>query len=224
MYLSPSLIKTFETCKFKFKLQYRDKIKKPQPITDETVYGNYLHRFLELYKRKEVSEIIQQLNEELKLPTYLQDDLIKSIGHTVKFVKQYESYKCESEQRIRSSIKNIRLGGKIDKIYTLDDQLVVIDFKTSKKFWRGFNDLQLKFYSLVVSDERNVAPENIETIVYFARPDKTDSNTYTTKDIEYFKEYLTGIAETIENTLNWPAQKSKLCDYCQYREDCPLVV
>jgi len=222
MYLSPSLIKTFNSCKFKFKLQYKDKIRKPQPIVDETLYGNYLHRFLELYKRKPTNEIIKQLDEEIALPTYLQDDLIKAIGNTVRFVKQYDNYKCESEQRLKSSVKNIRLGGKVDRIYTLTDQLVVIDFKTSKKLWRGFNDLQLKFYSLVVSNERNVAPENIETIVYFARPNKTDSNIYTTKDIEYFKEYLIETAEIIENTLNWPAQKSKLCDYCQYKMDCYL--
>lgn len=222
MYLSPSLIKTYNSCKFKFKLQYVDKIKKPQPITDETLYGNYFHRFQELYKRKKTSEIIQQLNEEIELPKHIQDDLIKAIGNTVRFVKQYDDYKCESEQYLRSSIRNTQLGGKIDRIYTLDKQLVVIDFKTSKKFWRGFHDLQLKFYSLVTSNERNIAPENIETIVYFARPDKADSNIYTAKDIEYFKEFLIETAETIENTRSWPAQKSKLCDYCQYREDCPI--
>ena len=221
MYLSPSLIKTFESCKLRYRWQYVDKIYKPQPITDETVFGRYLHRFMELYEHKRTIEIVKQLKEEFEIPDRIEDDLVKAISNTVKFLRQYENLEYENEKKIVVEIDNLKLSGKVDKIYMKKDDLIVIDFKTSKKFWKGMNDLQLKFYSLLLSKDKNTIPDHIETIVYYSFINAVDSNTYTSKDIEYFLEYLKDTGDRINTNTNWAPNKSKLCDYCQYKSDCP---
>lgn len=224
MYLSPSKVKTYETCKLKFKLQYEDQIKKPQPVSAELTFGNYLHKFIELYGRKPTIEIINQLKEEFDISKDLENALISSIGHTVKFLKQYEKYeKCEAEYKFGITYKGIKLGGKVDRIYTASDDVDVIDFKTGKKFYKGLNDLQLKFYSLMISHERDIEPEHINTIIYFSRPDKSDIKVYTTKDIEYFGGYLIEVADRIRSTRSWAPSKNNLCRFCQYIDDCPIM-
>ncbi len=224
MYLSPSKVKTYETCKFKFKLQYEDQIKKPQPVSAELTFGNYLHKFIELYGRKSTPDIIMQLKEEFDIAKDLEDALIKSIGHTVQFLKQYdEKSKSESEHKFNVIYKGIKLGGKADKIYTVDVDVDVIDFKTGKKFYKGLNDLQLKFYSLMIAHERDIEPEHINTIIYFSRPDKSEVKVYTTKDIDYFGGYLVEVADRIKSTKSWAPSKNNLCRFCQYIEDCPIM-
>lgn len=221
MYLSPSLIKTFESCKLRYKWQYIDKIYKPQPLTDDTLFGRYVHRFMELYERKKIVDIIKQLKAEFKIPDRMENDLVTAISNTVKFLKQYGDLKFENEQKISATIGNLRLSGKTDKIYLKPHSLIVIDFKTSRRFWKGMNDLQLKFYSLVLHKERKIPAENIETVVYYSYLNAADANVYNTEEINYFLEYLKETASSIYNTQNWVPTKSKLCNYCQYKEDCP---
>ena len=221
MYLSPSLIKTYEICKLQYKWRYVDRIEKPQPETDALVFGSYVHRFMELYEHKKVSDILQQLKREFNVPKRMESNLIVAIGNTVKYIKQYEDYKGENEQKIKANIGSLYLAGKSDKIYTTDEGLIIVDFKTSKKFWKGMNDLQLKFYSLVLSKERNIPPEQIETIVYYSFLGSIDSNTYTSDEIDYFLEYLKDVAGRINKTRSWTPTKNRLCDFCAYKEDCP---
>jgi len=222
MYLSVSKIKTFETCKLKYKWQYIDKIYKPAPITEEQLFGKYLHRFLELYNKKPISDIIHLLDEEIGREQIHDEDLIEAIRNTVAFLKKFDEFPfSEEEKKISTQFKNIKLGGRIDKLYK-NGKIVVIDFKTSKKFYPGFNDLQLKFYSFVIGLINKVPPENIENIIYFARPDKYEQKVFSTQEIDYFKEYLLDVADRMQNTKEYPAKENKLCDFCQYKNECPL--
>lgn len=222
MYLSVTKIKTFETCQLKFKWQYIDKIAKPQPTTVDTIFGKYLHRFVELYPKKTVPELVQLLDEEIGRPPDINDQLINSITNTVDFLKRYEDYIGESEAKLDSYHKKIKLGGKVDKIFTHGDQIVVIDFKTSKKFHKGYNDLQLKFYSLLISQIRKIPPEHIDSIIYYSRLNKLENRSFTEEDLEYLKNYIEDVADRMKSVNTYAPKKNLLCDYCVYKEDCPL--
>lgn len=220
MYLSVSKIKTFENCKLKYKWQYVDKIYKPAPPTEEQLFGSYLHRFLELYKKKEISDIVKLLDEEIGRTEIKDNVLIEAITNTVGFLKRFEGLPSEEEKKVSATFKGIKLGGKIDKLYR-NHSLIIIDFKTSKKFYPGFNDLQLKFYSLAMSLMEDIDVSNITNIIYFARPDKYEQKKFSQQDIGYFKEYLLDVAERMNNERNFPAQPNKLCDFCPYKDTCP---
>jgi len=223
MYLSASKIKTFETCKLKYKWQYMDKIYKPMPETEERAFGRYLHRFLELYNKKNTSEIIKILDEEINRDIIKDEDLIKAISNAVGFLKRFDdkNLKSEEEKSVKAYLKNIKLGGKLDKLYR-NGNITIIDFKTSKKFYPGFNDLQLKFYALMMNLSEKVEVGRITNIVYFARPNKYEEKTFTQQDIDYFKEYILDVADKMQNIRNFPPKKNNLCDFCQYKDECPL--
>jgi len=224
MYLSVSKIKSFETCKLQYKWLYIDKIYKPVPPTEEQLFGIYLHRFIELYPEKEVAEIVELLNEEMEKGPFLGKELIEAIVNTVKFLKQFDNYKKRAEHKINVNLnRNIKLGGKIDRLYMSENNNIVIDFKTSKNFYQGFNDLQLKFYSLLVHKKYNIDPEKIEVIAFYSRPNKYERKSFNDEDIMYFIRYLEDIVDKMLTINEFPPTQNNLCRFCAYKDSmCPL--
>ncbi|MAH32868.1 MAG: PD-(D/E)XK nuclease family protein [Candidatus Woesearchaeota archaeon] len=245
---SHSKLGTFETCKLQYKFSYIDKLKVPQEDTVETFLGSRAHEALEkLYKDLK----FQKLLSLKELLAYYNKLWKENWNDTVKInKKEYseENYRLMGEKYLADYYKRYKPfdQGKVLGLETLDfldlgkgykfhvriDRLVDIgngvyevhDYKTNNslpKQEKLDEDRQLAMYSLWVKNQFKDL-KKVRLVWHFLAFDREMESSRTASELEDLKKDVLKKIKEIENSKKFPANKTALCDWCNFQSICPL--
>jgi putative RecB family exonuclease len=243
---SHSRLSTFEQCKYKYKLQYIDKIKVDIPTTIEAFMGDIVHQTLE----KLYSDLkFQKLNELKDLLKFYNDLWEKEFTDDILIAKkeyEAENYKKMGEKYITDyynqyhpfdqlTILGLETQDKmtlpdgnqyhvrIDKLACKGSTYYVCDYKTNSRMKdqeEADEDRQLAMYSIWVKDKFKDAKEVI-LLWHMLAFNKEATSERTDKELKKLQEDTVNLIKEVESCTDFSRNTSKLCDYCVYKSMCP---
>ncbi len=247
---SYSRIEAYENCRLKYKFNYIDKVKVKSEDTAETFLGTLVHEALEkLYrdlmyeKRLTLDELLGFYNQEwhgrwndhivLAKPEYSPENY-RLMGQ--RYLTEYyhrhhpfnegkvigletkDFFPLDREERYKFHIR-------IDRLMDMGQGLYEIhDYKTNRKLPDQEaldNDRQLAMYSLWVRKQFKDF-RKVRLVWHFLAFDKEMDSLRTKEQLEKLRLETLERIEEIEATEEFPASVSQLCDWCLYREICPM--
>jgi len=247
---SHSKISTFEQCALKYKLKYIDKIeiigKSIESLLGFAVHFALEHFYNEIKSGKtpDIEELIKFYSDAWEencrkniLIVKKEFDETYYFNKGVQFlinyyVKNYpfEDNTLETEKKIEIILKEnesdiINLVGYIDRIvHNLEkDEIEIHDYKTANSLplkEKIENDRQLALYSIAIKKEFGEDKKICLVWHYLAHSTKICSYR-TDEQLENLKKEILELIEKIESATEFPAKKSILCDWCEYRGVCP---
>ena len=247
---SHSKISTFEQCKYKYKLQYIDKVKVEIPTTIEAFMGDMVHQTLEhLYKLKNFKKrvalnVLIKFYRDLWDKNYSDDILIvkaekekltatnykkmgeKFITHYYERMKPFEEMTIlglETQDRMTLPDGN-QWHVRIDKLgCDSEGNYYVCDYKTNSRMKdqeEADEDRQLALYSVWVKDKFKDA-KSVKLIWHMLAFNKDAVSERTDEQLEKLQQEVCDIIKEIEITTEFPTNVTPLCDYCVFKEICP---
>ena len=245
---SHSKLQTFEQCKLKYKLKYIDKIKPEIEKTIEAHLGEVVHDTLEwLYKnilkkiKPSIDETITFFSESWQ-EKYTPDILIVKEELTdkdyfnkgVQFILDYylkhqpfddNTLELEKMISIKLGEEQHELIGFIDRLShnPKTNEYEIHDYKTSSTLpsqEKIDTDRQLALYSIAIKEQFGKEKE-VCLIWHYLNFDKRICSRRTEEQIEQLKKEILSIINQIKSEKQFLHNKSKLCDWCEYRPICP---
>lgn len=246
---SHSKLGTFQQCKYKYKLQYIDRIKPAISNTIEAFMGDLVHRTLEkLYKdkkfKKRVSKaMLLRFYKDLWDKEYSDDILIakadqgltsdnyKKMG--IDFIsKYYDRMKpfdqltilgLETQDRMTLPDGN-QWHIRIDK-FACDKEgnYFVCDYKTNARMKdqeEADQDRQLAMYSIWVKDKFQDV-KSVKLLWHMLAFDKDVISERTDKQLKKLQDEIVVVIKEIESVKEFPTNVTALCDYCGFKTICP---
>lgn len=236
---SASSLKVYLTCKRKYYLQYILKIKehKQSLKPDGFALGDMIHKALEdLYTNYSLANInekhlLEVLDKQKISNPYLRLDVDIWKKKLKAFIELEEKRindgikLIELEKTFLVDYKGIKLKGAIDRIDKLDNDYLILDYKTSaslkidtEKNYEKSKDFQLEFYFLACKEL--FATSNIKPYYY-------DLNeTVLKKEIalEAKLELLDKIFEELQtkNVMFSKCEETSNCTFCPYTKICGI--
>ena len=242
--LSPSRVNDFLNCPQHY--YFRAILALPEPPSIEAERGKLVHSVLEeLFKlpREDrtfdaaLERLPQQwqlaLEENVTLSNLVTDEkewLDRAISLLATYFQLENPQKFESTHQELHLEKDFREGvylhGYVDRVDVAPSgEVRIVDYKTGKSPKPGWEEkalFQLRIYALLYWRLNGVIPHqlkllylgNQEQIISQPREDvllATEKKLHKIAD-----EILTAI-----DTNHFPAQKSKLCDWCNFKDRCP---
>ena len=246
-YLSPSSVGTWQQCPLKFKYGRIDKI--PDPPTEATILGNFVHDVLEGLLRLGSED--RNVSAARNIMRTLWDDdygprVIDIIGNDSKVVHEFrwrawwciENYFTMEdpavvqfdglEDYVVGSIDGAPVRGYIDRWHRTNDGIVIGDYKTGKTprpQWRGDKFQQLAIYALLLEQIHNEPISNMELLylkdgVRLSEKPKPATLDVVTESVKTTHVELGAACASGE----FEARPSRLCDWCAYKTFCPAWV
>jgi putative RecB family exonuclease len=243
---SNSKLGTFLQCRYKYKLQYIDKIK-----TDiesiEAFMGKLVHQTLEkLYKDLQ----FQKINSKKELLEYF-DKIWDEEWHDKVFIVK-EDYNAENYRQMGRKFisdyyehykpfdewKTIAIETqdffpldngnqyhiRIDRLACdKDGHYYICDYKTNNQLKAQEEldeDRQLAMYSLWVKQKYPDA-KSVKLVWYFLAFDKEMVSERNDEQLERLKADTEELIKEIEECEEFPTNVTSLCDYCPYKPQCP---
>jgi len=244
MRTSFSALETFKNCPLKYKFQEIDKIKVPKKI--ESVFGGSVHSALKyMFERSPLYPTLDQVidffrniwdqnktildNSPEQLDAYHKD----GISILEKFYKHNQPWNfnvVDLESRFEADLDGHTLAGIIDRIDKNEDTYEIIDYKTAKKMPSENSidkNLQMSIYHLGLTKRwPHFDPSKIKLSFYFLKHGEKISTSRTPEQLENTKKFvlrtIDEINEKIKDNYNFPPLPSGLCDWCGYRQMCPM--
>lgn len=239
-YLSYSQIQTFDICPLHYKLKYILKI--PVPQTAAQSFGTSVHStlrdFYQAWMRGEklqidkVIDILKKnwINEGYTSKAHEQSAFEKAKRISLQYLRKNfskENLPVALELPFNFLIKNLKIGGRIDRIDKIDkNNIEILDYKTGNNMPEEKelkNDLQLTFYALAathVNDKiLNKKPDEVLLSLYFLENDKKITTTRTKDQLEEAKEKILQKAEEIAKS-EFLCSGISLCKNCEYKILC----
>ncbi len=239
---SYSALDTFKQCPMKYKFQYVDKIKAPK--SKEAVFGNKIHKALQFFHSKiPVSPTLDELLNYYKdiwdsEPFQGHEEDMIYFGEGIKMLKNYYNHYLKIRHEFTVLDAEVRfeimldqkclLTGIIDRVDKIKDGIEVIDYKTTKRLPSQQdidNNLQLSFYCLGLINRwpqfAEQGLENIRLTFYFLKHQEVISTKRTKEQLENVKEQIWERIAEIEKG-NFKPLPSALCDWCGYKNLCPM--
>lgn len=246
---SYSRLTTFEKCKLKYKFRYIDKIIPEIKETIESHLGRTVHETLEwLYKQVLNGKIpsidqtittyskIWQDNYTNDIPIIKQDLTLEDyFNKGLQFLLNYytthqpfDDNTIELEKRILLNLgekDEHQLQGFIDRL-SLNKQTgeyEIHDYKTSNNLPSQKTidqDKQLALYSIALKQIFGQDKKICQTWHYL-NFNKKICTRKTDQQLEEIKKEIIELIKKIETTKEFPANKSSLCDWCEYKLTCP---
>lgn len=237
MRISYTGLETYIQCPQKFKFQQIDRIKTPQ--SKATVFGTIIHSTLKfLHSNRTVIPLFPRVLEHYK-NIWNKDIFSDSEEQEIYFeqgqalLKNYYEgnnltafHVVDLETRFEVPFENHTLTGIIDRIDKIgENQYEIIDYKTSKNLPSQEDvdkNLQLSLYRLGITHRwPNLKLDQVTLSLYFLKHGIKLSTSRTEDDLEATKEKISNVITSIEAKRFEPIP-SKLCDYCSYRNICPI--
>jgi putative RecB family exonuclease len=243
---SNSRISTFEQCKYKYKLQYIEKIRVPQDTTVEQFLGIKVHEALEKlyaelhFKKLTKEEVIQyyediwdyQWNDNIVINNIAMKAVdYKKLGvqYLTNYYDQFDPFDqndilgTETKDRLQLRDDN-QYHVMIDRLDKDEDGIYyVCDYKTNKNLKTQSEldqDRQLAMYSLWVHEQFPDA-KDVQLVWYFLAHNTKMTSKRTKQDLIQLKTEVEDSIDLIESTKEFPENVSGLCDWCQYKFMCP---
>ncbi len=245
---SHSRLSTFEQCQLKYKFKYIDEIQKPD-TTVEAFMGSRVHEALQklyddlarghchtledlfaFYKaqwKKLWGPHVRVVKRNRNARDYFQDG-VRCIRN---FYNQHhpfdQSETLQTEARITFPLdadSRYQMLGFIDRVARSSDGAFEIhDYKTSNSLptQRDVDsDRQLSLYQIGLPLRWKEASQ-IELIWHYLKHGKTLRSRRTPAQLTRICNSTIELIDRIERTATFPANKSILCDWCEYKPDCP---
>lgn len=244
---SHSKLSTFEKCPLKFKFKYIDKIIPEIEKTIESHLGSTVHDALEwLYtqiknnKIPSIEEVITHYSEKWQ-KTYKPEIVIvkrdltttdyfnKGIQFIVDYYtknKPFNDNTLEVEKKINLKLGEHNIIGFIDRLVynTEKDEYEIHDYKTANNLPLKEdveNDRQLAIYSIAIKELFGQDKE-ISLIWHYLAHNQKIISTRTNQELENLKKEILELIKKIESTTNFLPKKSILCNWCEYKNICPV--
>lgn len=235
MRTSYSALETFKNCPLKYKYQEIDRIKIPKNI--ESIFGGSVHSALKyMFERSplyptfdQVIDFFRNLWDKNKPDEYYKDG-ISILERFYKHNQPWNFNVVDLESRFEVDLENHTLAGIIDRIDKNEDVYEIIDYKTSRKMPSQSsidNDFQMSIYHLGLTKRwPHLDPSKIKLSFYFLKHGEKISTSRNQEQLENTKKIILktidDINERIKDNYNFPPLPSGLCDWCGYRQMCPM--
>jgi RecB family exonuclease len=245
---SYSRLETFEKCRLKFKYRYVDKIIPEIPKSVEMHLGTIVHETLEWLYKKVMGNTIPSLdetimhysekwteepvNEMLIVNKFMKekDYFNKGVQFLIDYYFKHQPFRdntIATEKHVEINLDTTgekKLIGFIDRLaHNLEkDEIEIHDYKTANTL-PHLEELeknrQLALYSLAIKEEFG-KEKNISLNWHYLAHNQKISIRKTNEDLENLKREVIELINQIESTTNFPPTKSKLCDWCEYKNIC----
>lgn len=247
---SHSKISTFEKCPYQYKLKYVDKIEPDIPQGIEAFMGSVVHQVLEDLYKKSQAKIIPTKGSLFELYNSLWNEQYDERILIVRKNLAMEDYRKMGMRFIRDHYDKFHpfdqlniIGLETEDKMTLRDgsewhiridklckdkegNYYVCDYKTNgrmKDKQEADSDRQLAMYSIWVKDKF----EDVKSVklVWHMLAFNEEVMSERTEDqlLKLHEETINKIAKIkkAEENNNFPANVSKLCEWCLYQNICP---
>ena len=243
--LSPSKVSAFTDCALAFRFSAINRI--PQPPTIATVKGTFVHSTLERLlalpadardldaafdcQRTARTELVDD-PEWIELA--LDDDAIAQFDRDAdELLRRYFTIEDPRavepvglEMHVEYHLDDIHLRGIIDRLETgPDGELIISDYKTGKAPPPAYQQSRftgLHFYAYLCEKVVGRAPAKVQ-LLFLGTPAIVEaaSTEQTRRQTERKLRSIWQAIETACEREDFRPKKSKLCDWCTYREWCP---
>lgn len=247
---SHSRLSSFEICPLKYKYAYIDNIKVEAEDTIETYLGSRVHETLEKLYRNLQFEKLMSLKELVAFFKREWEKNWKDTIIIVKKEYSKENYRKMGERDIKDYYKKYKpfKEGKVIGLETTDllplddkgkykfyiriDRLMdmgsglyeVHDYKTNTMLPKQEDldtDRQLAMYSLWVRNEFKDF-KKVRLVWHFVAFNKEMDSFRTGEQLEDLRQDVLAKIYEIEETKEFPAKVTRLCNWCLYRLLCPM--
>jgi len=247
---SHSRLNTFENCPLKYKFQYIDKLKKPDEVGVEAFVGSRVHEVLQKLYKEQIFAKPNTLDDLLAFYKSVweknwtpQVRIVRKgltrqhyFNYGAKCIRNYydqfapfdQSQTLATEAHIAFPLDakgNYQLQGYIDRLSKRADGTYEIhDYKTSQKLpaqHEADADRQLALYQIGVATRWNdVGP--VDLLWHYVGFKTTLRSQRKPQQLVQLKENTVSLIERIEAEKEFQPRKSFLCNWCEYKPDCPL--
>lgn len=246
---SHSRLSTFEQCKLKYRYRYIEGIIPEIEKTIESHLGSSVHSALEwLYKQIKtgkipaVDEVIliykNQWDEDYEdeipiVKKYLnaEDYFNKGVEFLINYYVTHHPFNdntLEVEKEIifdLDSSGEYKIRGFIDRLAQNPEtgEYEVHDYKTSRNLPTKETldaDRQLALYSIAIK-EKYGKDKPVKLVWHYLSFNKKLDSKRTNEQLEKLKRDTLNLIKEIENTQEFPPEKSTLCHWCEYKNICP---
>ena len=244
---SHSKLSTFEQCKYKYKLRYIDKVRPPISGSIEAHLGTCVHDALEwIYQQvligrtPELDEAIERYletwkkfyNESLlvvKKDKSVEDYFNLGIRFLTDYYLKHRPFvdgTIATEKKISVVLSpEHQLVGFIDRLvynektgeYEIHDYKTANSLPSKDKFE---TDRQLALYSIAIKEEYGDKP--VLLTWHYLSYNMQIFSRRTNEDLQKLRKEILELIQIIENTKDFPCNKSILCDWCEYKPYCKL--
>lgn len=242
--LSPSRVNDFTNCPQLYK--YRAILNLPEAISLDAERGKLVHAVLEdLFEFPRIDRTVtsalsllpeawqKQLAEKPELETLVTNhkewmDRAESLLQTYFILEDPSSF--ESTYRELHLEKNftdeIYLHGYVDRLDVAPTgEVRIVDYKTGKAPKPGWEEkalFQLRVYALLYWRNEGVLPRLLQLL--YLGDGKTVKSSPNEKELEATERILKNIGDEILTAIEtdfFPPKKSRLCDWCSFKNICP---
>lgn len=227
--LSCSTLHEYETCPYKFYLQYILRLPKPEQNLSPTsstvrwdVLGTIVHETIEEYDLYNKNIPLKTLAEK-KISGFDNTEVPKTIvTEALDYYKTTPYYNDNPGNFINEfpftiKIDSTELRGQIDKLYMENDSCTIVDYKTGYKGVTENYILQMQLYALACQILFGV--KKIRADLLFLNQKRVDSIEITPKDIQNCRDQIIEISRNITNKT-FKTKKSQQCRFCPFYNQC----
>lgn len=247
---SHSQLATFEQCPLKYRFRYIDRIRKPQEQGAEAFTGSLVHQALEkLYydleyeKLHSLDELLAWYNDawqklwrpEIKMVREgLTEENYRDYGARClrSYYERYQPFRQSqtlgTEMRLSFALDasgQYPFQGYIDRLARRADGTYEIhDYKTGGRLpsqAEADHDRQLALYQAGL-ESRWPGAERVDLIWHYVGCGQTLVSHRSPDELLAAREAAMGVIDRINATTDFVPVKSKLCDWCEYKPDCPV--
>ncbi len=239
-YISYSQLQTFAMCPLHYKLRYI--LNLPSPPSPALSYGQSVHNALRdfflllLQKQPLQAETMQEvlkknwINKGFTSKTHEEQTYQQAETMLLSIARQTLVSMPPTiavELPFNFWLKNLKVGGRIDRIDKLEDgRLEIIDYKTGKNVpteKKVKEDLQLSFYAIAAAEVKDGIlgkdPSDILLTLYYLEENIKLSTTRTREDLEKAKADILAKVEAIQKS-DFLCSHSIFCKTCEYQMLC----
>lgn len=245
--LSPSRANDFLQCPLLFRLRVVDRL--PEPSSVAAARGTLVHAVLEqlfdLPSADRTVDAAKALVEpawavlEAGSAAYAElvaqdEERLALLATAGRLLETYFTLEDPTRLEPRARELQVRvdledgpqLRGVIDRVDVAPNGWVrVVDYKTGRSPRAGYESsalFQMRFYAYVVWKTRGVLPKRLQ--LEYLGDGVVVSHEPTEAEMLTLEQRVRSIWAGIEDTARsgtWPTRRSRLCDWCSFRELCP---
>ncbi|MBI1738828.1 MAG: PD-(D/E)XK nuclease family protein [Acidobacteria bacterium] len=246
---SHSRLETFENCPLKYKFRYIDGIKKAEQGV-EAFLGGLVHEVLrklyddlQLEKLDTLDELLDFFAARWKQAWGPHVRIVRAsmteqnyFDYGTKCIRNFyernapfrQSQTLGTEVHLTFPLDGegkYQLQGYVDRIARRADGTIEIhDYKTSRTLpaqEKADADRQLALYQIGVQRQWPEA-RGVELIWHYVAFRETQRSCRTAQQLVQLRHQTIELIDRVEQTTRFDGKRSNLCDWCEYKPDCPL--